>query len=160
MSFVFSHGYYLFLGLDKEHWLAIERELTDAKTAPKEQKVSSPSSEFSHPSPRASTSKDDEEAGDEQEAKHTKKQPKKTKTSMNVLSRESSVDYIVPVTSSSDLSYSPRVKSSACIGSPQQRDANYWGPATLPLPMRDRPPHRGLRPLLFTNSVHVWVRIL
>ena len=115
MSFVFSHGYYLFLGLDKEHWLAIERALTDAKTAPKEQKESSPSSEFSHPSPRASTSKDDEEAGDEQEAKHTKKQPKKTKTSTNVLCREPSVDYIVPVTSSSDLSYSPLVKSSACM---------------------------------------------
>ena len=62
--FFFSHGYYLFLGLDKEHWLAIERALTDAKTAPKEQKENSPSSEFSHPSPRASTSKDDEEAGD------------------------------------------------------------------------------------------------
>ena len=75
----------MFLGVDKEHWLAIERALTDAKTAPKEQKESSPSSEFSHPSPRASTSKDDEEAGDEQEAKHTKKQPKKTKTSMSVL---------------------------------------------------------------------------
>ena len=81
---------------------------------PKEQKESSPS-EFSHPSPRASTSKDDEEAGDEQEAKHTKKQPKKTKTSINVLCREPSVDYIVPVTSSSNLSYSPRVKSSACM---------------------------------------------
>ena len=48
------------------------------------------------------------------------------------------------------------------------RFANYWqghpnsmtpitacGPVTVPPPMRDRPPHRGLRPLLFTNSV--WV---
>ena len=40
-------------------------------------------------------------------------------------------------------------------GSPQQHDANYCGPVTVPPPMRDRPPHRGLRPLLFTNSV--WV---
>ena len=68
MSLVFSHGYYLFFGLHKEHWLAIERALTDAKTAPKEQKDSSPSIESSHPSPRSSTSKDDEGSGDEHEA--------------------------------------------------------------------------------------------
>ena len=48
------------------------------------------------------------------------------------------------------------------------RFANYWqghpnsmtpitacGPVTVPPPMRDRPPHRGLRPLLFTNSACV-----
>ena len=35
-------------------------------------------------------------------------------------------------------------------GSPQQHDANYCGPVTVPTPT-----HRGLRPLLFTNSV--WV---
>ena len=39
--------------------------------------------------------------------------------------------------------------------SPQQHDANYCGPVTVPHPMRARPPHRGLRSLLFTNSV--WV---
>ena len=39
--------------------------------------------------------------------------------------------------------------------SPQQHDANYCGPITVPHPMRARPPHRGLRSLLFTNSV--WV---
>ena len=38
---------------------------------------------------------------------------------------------------------------------PQQHDANYCWPVTVPPPMRDRPPHWGLRPLLFTNSV--WV---
>ena len=68
VSLVFSHGYYLFFGLHKEHWLAIERALTDAKNAPKEQKDSSPSVESSHPSPRSSTSKDDEGSGDEHEA--------------------------------------------------------------------------------------------
>ena len=31
-------------------------------------------------------------------------------------------------------------------GSPQQHDANYCGPVTVPPPMRDRPPNRGLRP--------------
>ena len=31
-------------------------------------------------------------------------------------------------------------------GSPQQHDANYCGPVTVPCPMRDRPPHRGRRP--------------
>ena len=30
-------------------------------------------------------------------------------------------------------------------------DANYCGPVMVPPPMRDRPPHRGLRPLLFTS---------
>ena len=68
MSLVFSHGYYLFFGLHKEHWLAIERALTDAKTAPKEQRDSSPSSEPSHPSPRSSTSKDDDGHGNEEES--------------------------------------------------------------------------------------------
>ena len=68
MSLVFSHGYYLFFGLHKEHWLAIERVLTDAKITPKEQKESSPSVESSHPSPRSSTSKDAEASGDEHEA--------------------------------------------------------------------------------------------
>ena len=58
----------MFFGLHKEHWLAIERVLTDAKNAPKEQKDSSPSVESSHPSPRSSTSKDDEGSGDEHEA--------------------------------------------------------------------------------------------
>lgn len=62
------HGYYLFFGLHKEYWLAIERVLTDAKTAPKEQKDSSPSSEPSHLSPRSSTSKDDDGPGNEQES--------------------------------------------------------------------------------------------
>jgi len=61
------HGYYLFFGLHKEHWLALERALTEAKTAPKEQKDSSPSSESSHPSPRSSTSKEEERPGDEHE---------------------------------------------------------------------------------------------
>ena len=36
-----------------------------------------------------------------------------------------------------------------------QHDANHCGHVTVPPPMRDRPPHRALRPLLFTNSV--WV---
>ena len=67
LFFVFSHGYYLFFGLHKEHWLALERALTEAKTAPKEQKDSSPSSESSHPSPRSSTSKEEERPGDEHE---------------------------------------------------------------------------------------------
>ena len=43
-------------------------------------------------------------------------------------------------------------------GSPQQRDANYCRPITVPPLMRDRTPHRGLRPLLFTNSVWVLKR--
>ena len=68
MSLVFSHGYYLFFGLHKEHWLAIERALTDPKTAPKEQRDSSPSSEPSHPSPRSSTGKDDDGPGNEEES--------------------------------------------------------------------------------------------
>ena len=68
MSLAFSHGYYLFFRLHKEHWLAIERALTDAKTAPKEQKDSSRSVESSHSPPRSSTSKDDEGSGDEHEA--------------------------------------------------------------------------------------------
>lgn len=62
------HGYYLFFGLHKEHWLALEKALTDAKNAPKEQKDSSPSSESSHPSPRSTTRKDEEGPGDEHEA--------------------------------------------------------------------------------------------
>ena len=33
--------------------------------------------------------------------------------------------------------------------------AKYCGPSTVPLPMRDRPPQRGLRPPLLPNSV--WV---
>lgn len=57
----------MFFGLHKEHWLALERALTDAKSAPKEQKDSSPSSESSHPSPRSSTSKDEERPGDKLE---------------------------------------------------------------------------------------------
>ena len=68
VSIVFSHGYYLFFGLHKEHWLAIERALADTKTAPKEQKDSSPFSETSHPSPRCSTSKEDDGPGNEQES--------------------------------------------------------------------------------------------
>ena len=42
--------------------------------------------------------------------------------------------------------------------SPQQQDANYCGPVTVPPLMRDRTPHGGLRPLLFTNSVWVLKR--
>ena len=38
-------------------------------------------------------------------------------------------------------------------GSPQQHHSNYCGPVTVPPPMRDRPPHRGVRPLLFTKCV-------
>ena len=68
VSLVFSHGYYLFFGLHKEYWLAIERALADAKTAPKEQKDSIPFSETSHPSPRCSTSKDEDGPGNEQES--------------------------------------------------------------------------------------------
>ena len=33
--------------------------------------------------------------------------------------------------------------------------ASYRGPITVPPPIKERPPRRGLRPLLFTNSV--WV---
>ena len=33
--------------------------------------------------------------------------------------------------------------------------AKYCGPSTVPPPMRDRPPQRGLRPPLLPNSV--WV---
>lgn len=64
---VFSHGYYLFFGLHKEHWLALDKAVTDAKTAPKEQKDSSPSSDSSHASHSSNTSKDEERSGDEQE---------------------------------------------------------------------------------------------
>ena len=66
---VISHGYYLFFGLHKEHWFALDRALTDAKAVSKEQKDNSPSSEASNPSPRTSTSKekDKERPGDEQE---------------------------------------------------------------------------------------------
>ena len=39
--------------------------------------------------------------------------------------------------------------------SPKQRVAPLRGRVTEPPLMRDRPPHQGLRPLLFTNSV--WV---
>ena len=58
----------MFFGLHKEYWLAIERVLTDARTTPKEQKDSSPSSEPSHLSPRSSTSKDDDGPRNEQES--------------------------------------------------------------------------------------------
>ncbi|KAK2569545.1 Guanine nucleotide exchange factor subunit RIC1 [Acropora cervicornis] len=61
------HGYYLFFGLHKEHWLALDKALTDAKTAPKELKDSSPSSDSSHASHSSNTSKDEERSGDEQE---------------------------------------------------------------------------------------------
>ncbi|XP_029180425.2 guanine nucleotide exchange factor subunit RIC1-like [Acropora millepora] len=61
------HGYYLFFGLHKEHWLALDKTLTDAKTAPKEQRDSSPSSDSSHASHSTNTSKDEERSGDEQE---------------------------------------------------------------------------------------------
>jgi len=61
------HGYYLFFGLHKEHWLALDKALTDAKTAPKELKDSSPSSDSSHASHGSNTSKDEERSGDEQE---------------------------------------------------------------------------------------------
>lgn len=64
---VFSHGYYLFFGLHKEHWLALDKALIDAKTAPKEQKDSSLSSDSSHASHSSNTSKDEERSGDEQE---------------------------------------------------------------------------------------------
>lgn len=57
----------MFFGLHKEHWLALERALIDAKTAPREQKESSPSSDLSQPSPRSSPSKDEEGPGDKQE---------------------------------------------------------------------------------------------
>ena len=90
MSLVFSHGYYLFFGLHKEHWLAIERALTDAKNAPKEQKDSSPSVESSihyRDLAQVRTMK-----GLEMNMKHPTKQPKKTKTSMNVLFRELYLD--------------------------------------------------------------------
>ena len=43
-------------------------------------------------------------------------------------------------------------------GSPQQHDANYCRPVTVPPLVIDRTPHRGLRPLLFTNSVWVLKR--
>ena len=45
--------------------------------------------------------------------------------------------------------------SQLLAGSPQQHDANYCWPVTVPPHMRARPPHRGLRALFFTNSV--WV---
>ncbi|XP_078352736.1 guanine nucleotide exchange factor subunit RIC1-like isoform X2 [Oculina patagonica] len=60
------HGYHLFLGLHKEHWLALERALIEAKNAPKEQKDSSPASESSRQSRQSSTSKDEERPEDEQ----------------------------------------------------------------------------------------------
>lgn len=65
--FFFSHGYHLFLGLHKEHWLALERALTEARNAPKEQKDSSPASESSRQSRQSSTSKEEERPGDEEE---------------------------------------------------------------------------------------------
>lgn len=65
--FVFSHGYHLFLGLHKEHWLALEGALTEAKNALKEQKDSSPASDSSRQSRQSSTSKDEERPGDEEE---------------------------------------------------------------------------------------------
>lgn len=67
MSHFFSHGYHLFLGLHKEHWLALERALTEAKNAPKEQKDGSAASESSRQSRQSSTSKDEERPGDEEE---------------------------------------------------------------------------------------------
>lgn len=67
VSHFFSHGYHLFLGLHKEHWLALERALKEAKNAPKEQKDSSPASESSRQSRQSSTSKDEERPGDEEE---------------------------------------------------------------------------------------------
>ena len=63
----FSHGYHLFLGLHKEHWLALEKALTEAKNAPKEQKDSSPASESSRQSRQSSSSKDEERHEDEEE---------------------------------------------------------------------------------------------
>ncbi|KAJ7378641.1 WD40 repeat protein [Desmophyllum pertusum] len=61
------HGYHLFFGLHKEHWLALERAWTEAKNAPKEQKDSSPASESGRQSRQSSTSKDEERPGDEEE---------------------------------------------------------------------------------------------
>lgn len=61
------HGYHLFFGLHKEHWLALDKALTDAKTAPNEKKDSSPSSDSSRPSPGSNTSKDEERPGDNEE---------------------------------------------------------------------------------------------
>ena len=37
-------------------------------------------------------------------------------------------------------------------------DANYCGPVTVPPPMRDTPPLRRLRPLLFMNNMWVPLR--
>ena len=62
-----SHGYHLFLGLHKEHWLALERALIEAKNAPKEPKDSSPASESSRQSRQSSTSKDEDRPGDDDE---------------------------------------------------------------------------------------------
>lgn len=57
----------MFLGLHKEHWLALEGALTEAKNALKEQKDSSPASESSRQSRQSSSSKDEERLGDEEE---------------------------------------------------------------------------------------------
>lgn len=67
LFFSLSHGYHLFIGLHKEHWLALDAALTAAKNAPSEQKDSSPVSDSGRHSRQSSTSKDEERPGNEEE---------------------------------------------------------------------------------------------
>lgn len=61
------HGYQLFFGLHKEHWLALDAALEAAKNAPTEQKDSSPAPDLGRYSRQSSTSKDEEKLGNEEE---------------------------------------------------------------------------------------------
>lgn len=62
-----SHGYHLFFGLHKEHWLALDAALEAAKNAPIEQKDSGPAPDSGRYSRQSSTSKDEEKPGNEEE---------------------------------------------------------------------------------------------
>lgn len=62
-----SHGYHLFFGLHKEHWLALDAALEAAKVAPIEQKDSGPAPDSGRYSRQSSTSKDEEKPGNEEE---------------------------------------------------------------------------------------------
>lgn len=62
-----SHGYHLFFGLHKEHWLALDAALEAAKVAPIEQKDSGPAPDSGRYSRQSSTSKDEEKPVNEEE---------------------------------------------------------------------------------------------
>lgn len=61
------HGYHLFFGLHKEHWLALDAALEAAKNAPIEQKDSGPAPDSGRYSRQSSTSKDEEKPGNVEE---------------------------------------------------------------------------------------------